>query len=138
MSVDEIKSNIDFLVEESAKDCNTGNLVSDLWHVNLLETSLDFWLDAYRRAKPVRKVVKDAAMDERIRHAKAYPLEKLIRHQLFMAKCPFHNDSSPSLNIKNNFYYCHGCGESGDTISFVMKTAGMTFLEAVSHLNGLI
>ena len=32
-----------------------------------------------------------------------------------MARCPFHGDDvHPSMNVRNNFYYCHTCGEHGD------------------------
>lgn len=71
---------------------------------------------------------------EQLVKARTFPLENLIKHRNYMAKCPFHPDSSPSLNIKKNYYYCHGCGATGDVIDFVMKRDGLTFKEAVNRL----
>ncbi|MSP55761.1 MAG: DNA primase [Myxococcales bacterium] len=50
--------------------------------------------------------------------------------------CPFHNEKSPSFNVvpHKQIYHCFGCGESGDAIAFVMKTRGLTFVEAVKDL----
>jgi hypothetical protein len=33
--------------------------------------------------------------------------------------CPFHNDSTPSLHIYEETYYCFGCGEKGDVFDFL-------------------
>ncbi len=53
-----------------------------------------------------------------------------------VALCPFHHEKTPSFNIddQRNFYHCFGCGESGDVISFLMKTDGLSFAEAVEKL----
>jgi len=50
--------------------------------------------------------------------------------------CPFHSENSPSFSVQeeNNFYHCFGCGESGNAISFIMKTQGLSFPEAVETL----
>ncbi len=71
---------------------------------------------------------------EMIQQAKTYPITELIEHRNLMAICPFHNDKSPSLNLKKNFYYCHGCGEHGDVIDFVMKQKNVSFKQAVEAL----
>lgn len=67
------------------------------------------------------------------------------RHQLirkgreFVALCPFHSDSKPSLNIVDDkgFYHCFACGAHGDVIKFVMESEGLGFMEAVEQLAGL-
>ena len=38
-----------------------------------------------------------------------------------MVKCPFHSDQSPSLKLNDNYYYCFGCGATGDIIEFVAR-----------------
>ena len=38
-----------------------------------------------------------------------------------MAKCPFHPDQSPSLKLNDDYYYCFGCGATGDAIDFVAR-----------------
>ncbi len=35
--------------------------------------------------------------------------------------CPFHEDKTPSMSVKNDCYHCFGCGASGDVISFVQR-----------------
>ena len=50
--------------------------------------------------------------------------------------CPFHDEKSPSFNVtpSKNLYYCFGCGEGGDVISFVQKIDSLSFVEAVEAL----
>lgn len=50
--------------------------------------------------------------------------------------CPFHSEKGPSFHVRENVgsYHCFGCGASGNTISFVMKSRGVTFPEAVEEL----
>lgn len=40
--------------------------------------------------------------------------------------CPFHGeDKHPSLNVRNNFYFCHTCGAHGDVVGFVSQLFGL-------------
>ena len=50
--------------------------------------------------------------------------------------CPFHAEKTPSFQVTpaRGFYYCFGCGEGGDVITFVQKVSNLTFAEAVEHL----
>ncbi|HEX4789301.1 MAG TPA: CHC2 zinc finger domain-containing protein, partial [Actinospica sp.] len=50
--------------------------------------------------------------------------------------CPFHDEKSPSFNVtpSRGMYYCFGCGEGGDVITFVTKIEGLNFNEAVERL----
>jgi DNA primase len=54
----------------------------------------------------------------------------------FSARCPFHNEKSPSFTVSpsKQFYHCFGCGAHGTAISFMMEYHGMEFLEAVKDL----
>ena len=56
----------------------------------------------------------------------------------FKACCPFHPDRSPSLSLyhKNGewAWKCFGCGESGDVIDWVEKTAKVPQKDAVAML----
>ncbi|MFN8770689.1 MAG: DNA primase [Neisseriaceae bacterium] len=54
----------------------------------------------------------------------------------YFACCPFHNEKTPSfsINSKEQFFHCFGCGESGNVITFVMRYYGYDFIEAVKHL----
>jgi DNA primase len=54
----------------------------------------------------------------------------------FSARCPFHNEKSPSFTVSpsKQFYHCFGCGAHGTAISFMMEYHGMEFVEAVKDL----
>ena len=55
-----------------------------------------------------------------------------------MGRCPFHEDTTPSLSVEpeKGLYHCFGCGESGDVFDLVMKTRGLSFPEALQYLKG--
>src|SRR4051794_24968631 len=50
--------------------------------------------------------------------------------------CPFHDERSPSFSIDpgKKVYYCFGCGERGDVFSYVQKTQGLDFVQALEFL----
>ncbi len=52
--------------------------------------------------------------------------------------CPFHNEKTPSFHVwpDTQSYYCFGCHEGGNIFSFIMKTEGMSFPEALEFLAG--
>ncbi|WP_210527224.1 DNA primase [Rubellimicrobium arenae] len=54
----------------------------------------------------------------------------------FWAPCPFHQEKSASFHVddRKGFYYCFGCHEKGDAISFVQKTENVPFIEAIEIL----
>ncbi|MDY5132228.1 DNA primase [Actinotignum urinale] len=53
-----------------------------------------------------------------------------------VALCPFHDEKTPSFNVRPNagYYHCFGCGENGDVIDFVQKQENTSFIEAVEVL----
>ena len=55
----------------------------------------------------------------------------------FWLSCPFHEDQHPSLKInpERQVFYCFGCGEHGDAITFVQKLHGLSFKDACNYLN---
>ncbi|MCL2151043.1 MAG: DNA primase [Coriobacteriia bacterium] len=58
------------------------------------------------------------------------------RRTEFWGCCPFHNEKTPSFKVDpvSQFYYCFGCGESGDAFTFTMKTENVDFLDSVRLL----
>ncbi|MFZ4485583.1 MAG: DNA primase [Candidatus Nanopelagicales bacterium] len=50
--------------------------------------------------------------------------------------CPFHDERSPSFHVtpSRGMWYCFGCGEGGDVLSFVQKIDHLTFAESVEKL----
>ena len=62
------------------------------------------------------------------------PLKKM--GQNYSCLCPFHSEKSPSFSVSSTkqFYYCFGCGASGNAVSFLMQYENMAFLEAVELL----
>jgi DNA primase len=54
----------------------------------------------------------------------------------FMAICPFHEEKTPSMSIDRarGLYHCFGCGEGGDVFTFVERTQGVNFSEALEIL----
>jgi hypothetical protein len=49
---------------------------------------------------------------------------------------PFKSEKSPSFFVNDikGFYHCFASGEHGDIFTFVMKTEGLTFPEAIERL----
>ncbi|HET6459270.1 MAG TPA: DNA primase [Syntrophales bacterium] len=56
----------------------------------------------------------------------------------FLGLCPFHKEKTPSFTVNRDkqIFYCFGCGEGGNILTFLMKMSDMSFPEAVRHLAG--
>ena len=54
----------------------------------------------------------------------------------YTACCPFHQEKSPSFNVipHKQFFYCFGCGASGNVIKFLMQFLQIGFPEAIKEL----
>ncbi|HNY51413.1 MAG TPA: DNA primase [Smithella sp.] len=54
----------------------------------------------------------------------------------FTGLCPFHQEKTPSFSVnrEKQIFYCFGCGEGGNAITFLMKIADKTFPEAIKDL----
>lgn len=57
---------------------------------------------------------------------------------VYKGRCPFHSEQTPSFTVNpaKRLWHCFGCNEGGDAIRFVEKRDGVSFREAVEHLNG--
>jgi DNA primase len=54
----------------------------------------------------------------------------------FQARCPFHDEKTPSFSVspEKQFYHCFGCGAHGTAIGFLMEYDHLPFREAVEEL----
>lgn len=54
----------------------------------------------------------------------------------FRARCPFHNEKTPSFFISpgRETYHCFGCDKGGDIFSFVQEFEGVDFMSALKIL----
>jgi DNA primase len=89
-----------------------GQSVSASEAANLVKQAVDI-LDVVGRVVPLRRVGN--------------------RH---VGLCPFHQEKTPSFQVdaSNQFYYCFGCGNGGDVVSFVMRQQNLSFGEAITFL----
>ncbi len=62
------------------------------------------------------------------------PLKKTGKN--YSACCPFHNEKTPSFSVSpdKQFYYCFGCGVSGNALTFIMEYEGQEFVDSIESL----
>ena len=51
-----------------------------------------------------------------------------------MACCPFHDDKNPSMKLNEEYFYCFGCGATGDVIDFTARLYTLSPKEAAEKL----
>ena len=87
------------------------------------------------RDEDVALVREKAAIDDIVRD---YVALKPAGGGSFKGLCPFHDERSPSFHVtpSRGMYYCFGCQEGGDVITFVQKLDHLTFAESVEKLAG--
>jgi DNA primase len=54
----------------------------------------------------------------------------------YVGLCPFHREKTPSFSVVPNkgFFYCFGCGASGNAVNFVMRHENLDYPEALRYL----
>jgi hypothetical protein len=79
--------------------------------------------------------------DEMIAKAKEFPIEDMydgrlrkVGERTYTGLCPFHNEKTPSFQIKKNRFTCYGCNAFGDAIDFYQKINRASFASAVRTL----
>ena len=51
-----------------------------------------------------------------------------------MCSCPFHEDQHPSMKLNERYFYCFGCGATGDVIDFTARLYKLSPKEAAEKL----
>jgi len=100
-----------------------------------------------RPDRPHRMQSTDALLNKRIERIKrALPIEKVIEEYLtlrvsgestLVGRCPFHEDSRPSLTVypATGTFHCFGCRATGDVISFVRAIEHLGFAQTLDALD---
>ncbi len=78
--------------------------------------------------------LKQEVLIERLAAARGVELKRVGRD--LRGRCPFHEDSDPSLSVdaERNVFHCFGCGAKGSVVDWVMKAEGVSFRHAVEIL----
>jgi DNA primase len=101
-----------------------------------------------RETPPSPRPHARSATDDEVRRLKSLvSIEQIIGRsvplhrsgQNWTGRCPFHDDRQPSFVVfpQTQTFYCFGCQEHGDLITFLMNTANLTFPEALDVLRQL-
>ena len=70
----------------------------------------------------------------------AVPLREAAEHygltvsRSGMTCCPFHGDRHPSLKLNEDYFFCFGCGATGDVIDFTARLFGIDLGDAAGGL----
>jgi hypothetical protein len=85
-----------------------------------------------------------AFWDEQVGRARGRPIVDVASQSLLLkingnkysAKCPFHEEKTPSFYLypETNTYHCFGCQAHGDVINLIMHLYGLSFKEAIRML----
>lgn len=51
-----------------------------------------------------------------------------------MACCPFHDDRTPSMKLNEDYYYCFGCGATGDVVDLTAHLCNLSLHDAAKLL----
>ena len=94
------------------------------WSIN--STPGGYWTRQVEeaRSRPILEVARSLGLEVR-RAGKGW-----------MARCPFHEDKTPSLSLtpEGGVWHCFGCGRGGDGIALVRAMRGLGFRDAVREL----
>ena len=51
-----------------------------------------------------------------------------------MVCCPFHDDRTPSMKLNEEYFYCFGCGATGDVIDLAARLFSLSSYDAAKKL----
>lgn len=97
-------------------------------------------LDRRIKLKRYQPDYRDAIKPEVLAEIKArLPLDRFLEQFLtlrkeghnLVARCPYHEETTPSFTVYTDHFYCFGCQVYGDLFDWLMRDASRTFAEAV-------
>ena len=119
---------------------------AELQKIKSTVSRLNHELHAVRRLKGTEIYEsKQQEWDEQKQRARERSIEDIVTPylemprrygQIIRAKCPFHEERTPSFYVylATNQYHCYGCQKHGDTIGFYMDLKKVDFKTAVMDL----
>jgi DNA polymerase len=103
----------------------------------LVEIAVDEYLEETRDVEITDPVALERADEEDYvaeLEDHVAPLTELVTLPLTPGNhvsCPFHDDPNPSCSIYPDHFHCHGCGEHGGRLDWLIRAEGMTHAEAM-------
>lgn len=87
-------------------------------------------------------------LDDLKTRIKETPISMILSHYMSLSSkgklkiglCPFHNDTSPSLQVNDSkeMFMCFACNTGGDAITFVRKFRNITYIEALEEISKIL
>ena len=91
----------------------------------------------YEPSKPKTiKIVHGSINRDKIEMARNIDPRSFLEAKGGMIKCPYHDDTNPSMSIGRGFFNCFVCGKHVDSIDYIRKVNGLSFADAVNYLVG--
>jgi len=122
------------------------------WRQWLKVTLLEETIESEKHIRRLKKLLptnnanppSNKLSDSMIENARLIPIANIAMQNLnlrkrgrnYFATCPFHAEKTPSFCLypETNSFFCFGCNQNGDVITFVMLLNNFNFKEAVLWL----
>ena len=109
-------------------------------HIRTLDKMIAVLREVEHIKQPRRWWSESDMTPVRIASAKESPIKEVLaefgikidRHNKFL--CPYHDDTRPSMSLRNNRVKCFSCGRGDDAIGLYMELSGRSFHSAVRRL----
>jgi len=84
-------------------------------------------------ASELERLKAEVSVEQLVR---AHGIELAKSGRDWLGRCPFHEDTTPSLVVTpaKNLWHCFGCGVGGGPVDWTMKASGVSFRHAVELL----
>ena len=109
-------------------------LIRVIWLASINDQKIRLYRDNLFREIRLLEGGGGMVEQEKLDRARKHPIENLIGGKQDKIICPLHDDTRPSLLIRNGFGYCFACNGVLDSIGYLKKVKGMKFREAVNAL----